>query len=121
MGAGLAYALLRLGERESGTARLEEAVAVCREALEELARERVPLLWADAQDSLGDALLSLGNRERGTERLEQAVAAYRSALEELTRERNPLGWAETQGKLTHALNVLSERRELNARERLGTC
>jgi tetratricopeptide (TPR) repeat protein len=116
----LGNALRALGERESGTARLEEAVEVCRKALEGLARERVPLGWANAQDSLGDALLSLGNRESGTERLEEAVAAYRSALEERTRERVPREWAETQGKLTHALNVLSERRELNARDRLGT-
>jgi hypothetical protein len=35
--------LLTLGERESGTARLEEAVAAYRAALEEGTRERVPL------------------------------------------------------------------------------
>ena len=35
-----------LGERESGTARLEEAVAAYRAALEECTRERVPLDWA---------------------------------------------------------------------------
>ena len=35
-----------LGERESGTARLEEAVAAYRAALEEQTRERVPLDWA---------------------------------------------------------------------------
>ena len=38
-----------LGERESGTARLEEAVAAYRAALEECTRERVPLDWARAQ------------------------------------------------------------------------
>lgn len=35
-----------LGQRERGTARLEEAVAVYREALLENTRERVPLIWA---------------------------------------------------------------------------
>ena len=41
-----------LGERESGTARLEEAVAAYRAALEERTRERVPLDWAhDAEQS----------------------------------------------------------------------
>ncbi len=38
--------LTTLGERESGTARLEEAVAAYRAALEEFTRERVPLDWA---------------------------------------------------------------------------
>jgi hypothetical protein len=40
---------VRLGERESGTARLEEAVAACRAALKEMTRARVPLDWAITQ------------------------------------------------------------------------
>jgi hypothetical protein len=39
----LGTALLRLGERESGTARLEDAVAAYRAALQEFTRGRVPL------------------------------------------------------------------------------
>ena len=46
----------KLGERESGTARLKEAVAAYRAALEELTRERVPLEWAMTQKNLGNAL-----------------------------------------------------------------
>ena len=46
----------RSGERESGTARLEEAVAAYRAALEERTRERVPLDWAMTQNNLGIAL-----------------------------------------------------------------
>ncbi len=65
-----------LGERESGTARLEEAVAAYRAALKERTRDRVPLDWAMTQNNLGNALLRLGERESGTARLEQAVAAY---------------------------------------------
>ena len=99
----LGIALLTLGERESGTARLEEAVAAYRAALEELTRERVPLDWARTQNNLGDALSRLGERESGTARLEEAVAAYRAALEELTRERVPLDWATTQNNLGNAL------------------
>ena len=52
----LGNALKTLGERESGTARLEEAVAAYREALEEWTRERVPLDWAMTQNNLGNAL-----------------------------------------------------------------
>ena len=60
-----------LGERESGTARLEEAVSVYRAALQERTRERVPLDWATTQNNLGIALRMLGERESGTARLEE--------------------------------------------------
>ena len=61
----LGNALWKLGERESGTARLEEAVVAYRAALEELPRARVPLQWAVTQMNLGNALQTLGARERG--------------------------------------------------------
>src|SRR5208282_4404810 len=67
----LGNALQTLGERESGTARLEEAVAAYRAALEERTRERVPLDWAATQMNLGNALYRLGERESGTARLEE--------------------------------------------------
>jgi tetratricopeptide (TPR) repeat protein len=107
----LGAALRTLGERESGTARLEEAVAAYRAALEELTRERVPLDWAGTQNNLGNALHTLGGRESGTARLEEAVAAYRAALEEMTRERVPLQWATTQNNLGAALQTLGERND----------
>src|SRR5262249_3655128 len=55
----LANALRTLGERESGTARLEEAVTAYRDTLKEWTRERVPLQWASGQNNLGDALRML--------------------------------------------------------------
>ncbi len=64
----LGTALSPLGERESGTARLEEAVAAYRDALTERTRERVPLGWAMTQNNLGNALWSLGEREAETAR-----------------------------------------------------
>ena len=85
-----------LCERQGGTAKLEEAVAAYRAALEET-RERVPLGWAMTQNNLGNALRALGERESGTARLEEAVAAYRAALQERTRERVPLNWATSFG------------------------
>ena len=111
----LGTALARLGERESGTARLQEAVAAYRAALEEWTRERVPLDWAGAQSNLGSALMRLGERESGTARLEQAVVAFRAALEELTRERAPLQWAMTQNNLGLTLTTLGERESSTAR------
>jgi tetratricopeptide (TPR) repeat protein len=98
----LGIALSTLGERESGTEKLEQAVAAYDEALKERARERVPLDWASTQDHLGLALSTLGQRESGTGKLEQAVAAYREALKERTRERVPLDWASTQNGLGNA-------------------
>ena len=111
----LGNALATLGERESGTARLEEAVAAFRAALEERTRERVPLDWARTQNNLGNALMTLGERESGTARLEEAVAAYREALKEWTRERVPLDWAMTQNNLGNALWTLGERESGTAR------
>ena len=105
----LGTALRVLGERESGTERLEQAVTAYQAALEEQPRERVPLNWATIQNNLGNALNILGERESGTERLEQAVMAYEAALEELTRERVPLDWDQTQNNLAATLSTLGER------------
>ena len=102
-------ALATLGKRESGSARLEEAVAAYRAALEEYTRDRAPLRWATTQMDLGNALEMLGERESGTAHLEEAVAAYRVALEERTRERVPLDWAITQENLGVALLTLGGR------------
>jgi tetratricopeptide (TPR) repeat protein/pimeloyl-ACP methyl ester carboxylesterase len=102
----LGNALRTLGERESGTARLEEAVAAYREALKENTREGAPLQWAVTQNNLGNALARLGERESGTARLDEAVAAYREALQERTRARVPLDWAFTQMNLALVYRAL---------------
>ncbi|MBS7540131.1 tetratricopeptide repeat protein [Ancylobacter lacus] len=105
----LGTALSILGERETGTERLVEAIVTYRAALEEFTRERVPLDWAATQNNLGNAYRLLGERETGTERLEQAIVAYRAALEERTCERVPLDWAMTQTNLGAALSALGKR------------
>jgi tetratricopeptide (TPR) repeat protein len=105
----LGNALLILGQRESGTARLDEAVVAYHEALKEYTRERVPLDWAMTQNNLGNALLSLGERESGTARLDEAVVAYHEALKEYTRERVPLDWAMSFGNRGVALMLIAER------------
>jgi hypothetical protein len=60
----LGNALLVLGERESGTARLEEAVAAFRDALQEQTGARVPLDWAATTGNQGFALMLLAERRR---------------------------------------------------------
>jgi len=59
----LGLALLRLGERENSTARLEEAVAADRDALKERTRERVPLEWAMSSGNQGVALMWVAQRK----------------------------------------------------------
>ncbi|MGA7450837.1 MAG: hypothetical protein WBW73_06015 [Rhodoplanes sp.] len=108
--------MTRLGEREGGTARLEEAVAAFREALKERTRERVPLQWATTQNNLGLALATLGEHENGTVRLVEAVAAYHEALKERTWERTPYYWEQTQRNLERALKLLEERKRHTRKE-----
>jgi tetratricopeptide (TPR) repeat protein len=104
----LGSALRMLGERESGSTRLEEAVAAFRAALGEYTRDRAPLDWAMTHHNLGNALFALGERESGSARLEEAIAAYRAALQERTRERVPLDWASTMNNFGNALSSLGE-------------
>ena len=118
----LGTALQTLGGRESGTARLEEAVVAYRAALEESSRDRVPLAWATTQNNLGNALQSLGERESGTARLEEAVAAHRAALEEYTRDHVPLSQAYSDHGLANGLAALAIREKSAPRmEEALTC
>ena len=76
----LGNALLTLGERESGTARLEEAVAAYREALQESTRARVPLDWAMSTGNQGVALMLLAERRGDAEMAKQAVQQIEAAF-----------------------------------------
>jgi tetratricopeptide (TPR) repeat protein len=89
----LGNALATLGLRESGTARLQEATAAYRAALQERTRERVPLDWAGTQNNLGNALRILGERESGTARLKEAVTAFEACLT-VTETAWPEEWVE---------------------------
>jgi tetratricopeptide (TPR) repeat protein len=77
----LGNVLWTLGTRESGTARLEQAVLAYGEALKERTREHTPLDWAETQNNLGTALRTLGERENSIERLRQAEAVIQSAYD----------------------------------------
>ncbi len=60
---------LRLGERESGTARPEEAVAAFSRSVDRRrTRERVPLHWAQTQENLAIAFRELATRAGGEAR-----------------------------------------------------
>lgn len=105
----LGLTLWMIGARESGTARLEEAVAAYRAMLQEWTRDRVPEAWAETQNNLARVLWMIGTRESGTASLVEAVAAYRAALEERARDRVPLDWAMSEGGQGVALMLLAQR------------
>ena len=114
-GNDLGAALVVRGERERGTARLEQAITAYTEALKERTRDRAPLQWAATQMNLGNALQLLGERESNATRLEQAIATYTEALKEPSRDRGPLDWGATQMNLGNALQALGERKNGMAR------
>ena len=76
----LGNALQSLGARESGTARLTEAVEAYRAALAEYTRERVPLDWAMITGNQGVALMHLAERRADLDTAEQALAQIEMAL-----------------------------------------
>lgn len=69
-----------LGERERGTARLEEAVDAFREALQERTCERIPLEWAKSAGSQRITLMLLAERRRDAEMAKLAVQQIEAAF-----------------------------------------
>jgi len=94
----LGNALQTLGGRESGTDRLEEAVAAYRLALEERTRDRVPLDWARTQMNLGTVYIAFFEKTGDSAHLDTAQSHTEAALE-VFREANAtqyIGVAEQQ-------------------------
>jgi hypothetical protein len=77
----LGNVLVTLGFRESGTARLEEAVAAYRAALEELTRDRVPLDWARTVGNQGVAMMVVAERTNDAALVEVAAGQIEAAYE----------------------------------------
>ena len=102
-----------LGERESGTARLEEAVAAYRAALEERdARARAARLGEDAGELSATRFGPLGERESGTDHgwRRRLLPIGRRAGGGSRAPRVPFDWALTQMNLRRTrLGVLGGR------------
>ena len=77
----LGTALQTLGARESGTARLEEAVHAFCAALEERKRERVPLDWAASFGECGVALMVIAEHANDANVADIAVRHIETAYE----------------------------------------
>jgi tetratricopeptide (TPR) repeat protein len=102
-------ALAVLGESETDSRRLEQAVQAYAQALAVIERERAPLRWALAQFNLANALSILGQRESGAVRLQEAVRAYEAALQEYRQERVPLLWARGSNELAYTVALIAVR------------
>ena len=80
----LGTALLRLGERETGkdtgTARLEDAITAYHNALKEFTRERTPLQWAISTGNQGAALILLAERLNDSTKARTALQQIEAAL-----------------------------------------
>src|SRR5262249_40337423 len=96
----LGGALQTLGQREGGTARLQEAVAAYRAALEERTRERVPLQWAYTEHALANALAALAARLKDPARMEEALACMRGAIEVYRQTEEGYWLATAEGRVT---------------------
>jgi len=105
----LGDALLLLGREDTSPARLEEAQATYRKALERLSVETEPLEWALTQNELGNALLSLGTRDSGPARLDEARTAFEAAQKIYQAENSSRHWAITEMNLGITLADLGER------------
>jgi tetratricopeptide (TPR) repeat protein len=81
----LGAALGALGERQSGTARLEAAAAAFREALQENIRARVPLQWAATQTGLASVHRAFFDKDPQPRHLDNALEAVDGALEEFRK------------------------------------
>jgi hypothetical protein len=98
----LGSALLVLGERESGTMRLDEAVGAYREALRELTYEHAPSLWAIAVGSQGVALMHLAERRADAALAEGALNLINTAVELMRASGEPSAVAYYERRLATA-------------------
>jgi hypothetical protein len=106
----LGTALATLGERESGTTRLEEAVAAYSAALEERTRDRVPLDWAMSFGNQGEALMLLADRRGDAAMAETALRQIETARDVTRDSGHAANAAYYESQLTNARAVLARLR-----------
>lgn len=110
----LSSALLRRGERTSGSQReafLAEALTACEAAAKVTPQERFPEDWAQAKNNQGNCLLAMAAGLRPSERravLTDALKAYRSSLSVRTKDNFPVLWARVHINLSVVFRRLAE-------------
>jgi hypothetical protein len=108
--SNLGNALFSVGEREFGTAKLEEAVAAYREALEERTRERVPLDWARSFGNQGVTLMLIAERREDAAMAETALSQINTAFETMRDGGNASSAAHFEWQLSRARALVSRLR-----------
>jgi hypothetical protein len=103
-------ALSRLGERDSGTVKLEEALAAYREALKERTRERVPLQWAMSFGNQGVVLLLLAQRRGDAAMAETALSQINEAFETMRDGGDARQAAYFEARLPRARDLVARLR-----------
>jgi tetratricopeptide (TPR) repeat protein len=111
--ANLAEVLSELGSRETGVARLQEAIREFEKALEPRPpSDQSPLspVLREAYNDFGIALETLGERTNDKATLERAIDAYNIALRghKDNGQQEPIAWAKTLSNLSGALVRLAE-------------
>ena len=115
----LGDALMKLGEREPGARRLEQATEAFRQCVKIFAeiddKTKDPWSWALFQDDLGDALIAWGEREQGTARLHEAVGIFKGVVKELQPHGQNRASLNARRKMARALRIIGERESSPAR------
>jgi tetratricopeptide (TPR) repeat protein len=106
----LGYILMRLGDRETGTARYEEALRCFQNAALELPISRSPRDFAEAHGNLAAILLRIAERTGDVSRLPGALEALDLAARAIPRAESPLDWAGLQHTRAVILLLLGEAR-----------
>ena len=94
----LGNALANLGERETGTERLEQAVEAYTDALKEYTRDRVPFQWALTQHCLSGVEISFYDKNQQLSHLDAAERYALAALEvyEEAKADHYVNWVKDQ-------------------------
>lgn len=75
-------------------------------SVQNISRDKEPLVWAETQSNLGNVLAAQGQQRRDAELFERAIQCFSNALEEFGQENSPLEWAATQYNLGTANQAL---------------
>jgi hypothetical protein len=108
--SNLGTTLQSFGERESGTTKLEEAVAAFSEALKERDRERVPLQWAYSFGKQGVALMLLAERRKDAALGESALTQITVALQTVREGGDDSTAAYYERQLSKARSIVARLR-----------
>lgn len=100
-----AVVLADIGQRRNESARLEEGLALAREAAAS-ARTRIPVERAITHRNLAHCLALLGCERSDAALLEEAISSARTAVAATRRNRYPGVWTASQASLAHALAEL---------------